>query len=83
MLLNGVKMKGTVYLYNKCKYDEVARVIVRVPYNNIQSVEETTGKRAIETDENSRDPFNEYLVINFENGETLTFCNSHVDYMLF
>lgn len=80
-------MKGTIYLYNRCKYDEGAKIIVRVPYNNISSVEEITGKRATEigneTDENSRDPYNEYLVINFENGETSTFCNSHVDYMIF
>ena len=42
-----------------------------------------TGDRAIEigleTDENSRDEYNEYLVLDLGNGETATFCNSHVD----
>ena len=54
-----------------------------VEYKNIQSFEVVFGERAteigLETDENSRDEFNEYLVITLEDGETSTFCNSHVD----
>ena len=41
------------------------------------------GERAtqigLETDENSRDEYNEYLILTLENGEKSTFCNSHVD----
>ena len=54
-----------------------------VEYKDIEGFEVVTGERATEigsmTDEESRDEYNEYLVITFKDGQTATFCNSHVD----
>lgn len=76
-------MNVKVKIYNGVKYDLNSEKIAEVEYNNIKGFEVVTGKRATEigneTDENSRDEYNEYLVITLENGETSTFCNSHVD----
>ena len=70
-------------LYDGVKYDVSNTKVVEVSYNNIQGYEVVTGDRAteigLETDENSRDEYNEYLIITLEDGETATFCNSHVD----
>ena len=76
-------MNVKVKLYNGVKYDRNTKKVAEVEYNNIRSYEVVTGDRAteigLETDENSRDEYNEYLIITSENGETNTFCNSHVD----
>ena len=76
-------MHVKVKLYNGVKYDRNSEKVAEVQYNNIRSYEVVTGDRAteigLETDENSRDEYNEYLIITLENGETCTFCNSHVD----
>ena len=72
-----------VKLYNGVKYNLENEKISAIVYNNIRGYEVVTGESAtqigLETDENSRDEFNEYLIITLENGETATFCNSHVD----
>ena len=74
-----VKLK----VYNGVKYNKDTEKIGELEYKNIQSYEVVCGERALEigleTDENSRDEFNEYLVITLKDRETLTFCNSHVD----
>lgn len=74
-----VKLK----VYNECKYNENSEKIAEVEYMNIKGFEVVTGERATEisnkTDEDGRDDFNEYLIIEFENGETSTFGNSRVD----
>ena len=73
-----------VYLkiYDGVKYDVSNPKVAEVNYDNIQGFEVVTGDRAteigLETDENSRDEYNEYLIITLENGEKSTFCNSHV-----
>lgn len=76
-------MDVKVKVYNGVKYNNDTEKIGELEYKNIQSYEVVSGERAIEieweTDENSRDEFNKYLVITLEDGETLTFCNSHVD----
>lgn len=79
-------MDVKVKIYNGVKYNkdsEKVAEVAEVEYKNIQSFEVVFGERAtkigLETDENSRDEFNEYLVITLEDGETSTFCNSHVD----
>lgn len=76
-------MNVKVKIYNGVKYDLNSKKIAEVEYNNIKGFEVVTGERATEigneTDENSRDEYNEYLVITLESGETATFCNSHVD----
>ena len=74
-----VKLK----VYNGVKYNKDSKKIGQLEYKNIQSYERVFGERAtkigLETDENSRDEYNEYLVITLEDGEKLTFCNSHVE----
>lgn len=77
-------MDVKVKIYNGVKYNKLNTIkVAEVEYKNIQSFEVVFGERAteigLETDENSRDEFNEYLVITLEDGETSTFCNSHVD----
>lgn len=72
-----------VKLYNGAKYDRNSEKVAEVEYNNIKGYEVVTGEIAtkigLETDKNSRDEYNEYLIITLENGEKSTFCNSHVD----
>ena len=76
-------MKLKIKVYNGVKYDRNSEKVAEVEYNNIKGYEVVTGEKAteigLETDKNSRDPYNEYLVITLENGEVSTFCNSHVD----
>lgn len=75
-------MKVKVKVYDGVKYNADSKKVAEVEYQ-IKGYEVVTGSRATEiglsTDENSRDEFNEYLVLELENGETATFCNSHVD----
>lgn len=72
-----------VKLYNGVKYNLENEKVAEVEYYNIREYEVVTGNKAteigLETDDNSRDEYNEYLIITLENGETATFCNSHVD----
>ena len=76
-------MNVKVKIYNECKYNPISKKVAEVIYNNIKGYEVVTGERATEigneTDANSRDEYNEYLIITLENNETATFCNSHVD----
>lgn len=76
-------MNVKVKVYNGVKYDVTSEKVAEVEYNNIRGFEVVTGERAteigLETDEASRDEYNEYLVITLEDGEKATFCNSHVD----
>ena len=76
-------MNVKVKVYNGVKYDRNSEKVAEVEYNNIKGYEVVTGEKATlignETDEASRDEYNEYLIITLENGETLTFRNSYVD----
>ena len=76
-------MDVRVYRYNGVKYNKDSEKVARVTYRNIQSFEVVTGERATEIgltiDEDSRDEFNEYLVITHKDGGTSIYCNSHVD----
>ena len=81
-------MNVKVKVYNGVKYNANSEKVAEVEYNNIRGYEVVTGERAteigLETDENSRDEYsrdeyNEYLIITLDDGETSTFCNSHVD----
>lgn len=75
-------MKFKVRIYDGVKYRAESKKVADVEYE-INGFEVVTGDRAaeigLETDENSRDEYNEYLVLMLESGETATFCNSHVD----
>lgn len=70
-------------LYDGVKYNLENEKIAEIEYNNIRGYKVVTGNKAtqigLETDENSRDEYNEYLIITLENGDKATFCNSHVD----
>ena len=72
-----------VKVYSGVKYDLSNEKVTEVEYKDIEGFEVVTGERATEigsmTDEESRDEYNEYLVITFKDGQTATFCNSHVD----
>ena len=76
-------MDVKVKIYNGNKYNRESEKVAEVEYKNIEGYEVVTGKRATEigfcTDEYSRDEYNEYLIITLEDGEKVTFCNSHVD----
>ena len=69
--------------YDGCKYTNICNKVKEVLYTNIKGFEVVTGERATkigeETDGDSRDEYNEYLLITLEDGDTSTFCNSHVD----
>lgn len=80
-------MSVIVKIYDGVKYEATSKKVAEVKYNNIRGYEVATGDRAtdigLETDENSRDEYNEYLIIRLENGDIATFCNSHVDMFRF
>lgn len=75
-------MKVKVKVYDGVKYNVSSKAVADVEYH-VEGFEVVTGNRATEigltTDENSRDEYNEYLVLDLGNGETATFCNSRVD----
>ena len=72
-------------IYEGCKYVKEAheKESVTVKYENVVGFEVVSGEKAREiekeTDGSCIDEYHEYLVIYFENGETSTFRNSHVD----
>ena len=76
-------MNVKIKIYDGVKYNVESKKVAEIEYDNIKGYEVVTGDRAteigLETDVNSRDEYNEYLVITLANGETSTFCNSHVD----
>ena len=76
-------MNVRLKIYNGCKYTNICNKVKEVLYTNIKGFEVVTGERATkigeETDGNSRDEYNEYLLITLEDGDTSTFRNSHVD----
>ena len=73
-----VMLNIKVIIYDGVKYNLENEKIAEIVYNNIRGYEVVTGDRAtvigLTTDENSRDEYNEYLIITLENGETSTFC---------
>lgn len=76
-------MNVKVIIYDEVKYNPTSAKIAEVEYKNIKGFKVVTGEEATQigltTDENSRDAYNEYLVITLEDGETTTFRNSNVD----
>lgn len=76
-------MNVKVKIYDEVKYNPTSVIIEEVEYKNIKGFKVVTREEAtqigLKTDENSRDAYNEYLVITLEDGETATFRNSNVD----
>ena len=75
-------MKLNIKLYDKCKYEEDAKIIKDVNITDIISlevVEIPASKILTETDGSCVDDYNEYLILTYDNGETSTYRNSYVD----
>ncbi len=72
-----------VKIYDGVKYSPDAKKVTDVDYFDILGFEIVTGERAtqvgLQTDESSRDEYNEYLIITLKDGDKATFGNSHVD----
>lgn len=80
----GEAFSADIEVYSECKYHMGADVKSRrISYDGIISWEIVTGEDAeqieAETDGSCIDDYHEYLVLQFENGETSTFRNSYVD----
>lgn len=80
----------TILVYNRCKYslrntkNDVDDEPIRRTYTGLTSwdiIDHGVEAKSIEDDLNEEDcdEHHEYLVLHFENGETATFRNSHVD----
>lgn len=73
-----VKLK----IYNGVKYNPQTKIVGEIECT-IKGYKVLSGKKATKVgkqrNENSRDKYNEYLIITLDNGEKLTFCNSLVD----
>lgn len=73
-----VKLK----FFNGVKYNPQNKIIGETVCI-IKGYKVVTGKKATklgkQLNENSRDKYNEYLIITLDNGEKVTFCNSLVD----
>lgn len=80
----------TILVYNRCKYslrntkNDVDEKPIRHTYTGLTSWDIINGgveAKSIEEDlyEEDFDEQHEYLILHFENGETATFRNSHVD----
>jgi hypothetical protein len=80
-------MKIKVILRDKRRnYIELPVKLAEVVYNNVRDWHIAVGDEAtqigLQTDYNSRDENNEYLVIELEDGNAATFRNSYVDVYL-
>ena len=73
-----VKLK----FYDDVKYNPQSKIIHEIVYN-IKGYKVLSGKKATKVgkqrNENSRDKYNEYLIITLNSGEKLKYCNSLVD----
>lgn len=79
-------MTAHIIYYKTTRYAHDRKVSFEERFDNIQGYEVVAGEMAtkigLETDEASRDEYNEYLLLHLENGETITYCNSHCDLFL-
>lgn len=76
----------TLEIYEICKYQEIAHETEpkKIRYTGVEGFEVVSDPERVkeierDTDGSCIDEYHEYLVIYFENGETATFRNSHVD----
>ena len=74
-------MKLKVKVYSGCKYDVESKKIAETIYNNVTSfeVKVMTDEEIFSTGFDETDEYNEYAIITFADGETVTFRNSHID----
>lgn len=73
-------MNITVKFYDVCKYNPKSKKIAEHTYNNVKSIE----TKVIPDEEilevyDCTDPYKEYTILTFTDGETATFRNSLCD----
>lgn len=77
-------MKVKIKVYDEEKYSPISKKAAEIEYDGVKVVDVISDPAAVEeieshTDRSGIDENHEYLVLHFENGETSTFRNSHVD----
>ena len=78
------KATVTIYVHDGIKYEDGTADEIKMDYIGVTSWDIIEGGNEAEeieadTDESGIDENHEYLVLHFEDGETSTFRNSHVD----
>lgn len=73
-------MKDKVKVYDGVKYWDGTEKVAEVEYDiKDYEVKQISDEEIAAMGFDTVDEFGEYLILTFENGETSTFCNSHVD----
>lgn len=73
-------MKVKVKVYDGVKYWDGTEKVAEVEYDiKDYEVKQISDEEIAAMGFDTVDEFEEYLILTFENGETSTFCNSHVD----
>lgn len=73
-------MKVKVKVYDGVKYWDGTEKVAEVEYDiKDYEVKQISDEEIAAMGFDTVDEFGEYLILTFENGETSTFCNSHVD----
>lgn len=72
-------MKILAKIYDGCKYTAESEVRHEVIYESVSRFEVVNGEDIDLNGMDTPDEYNEYLILHFENGDTATFRNSHVD----
>lgn len=77
-------MKVKVKVYDGVKYWDGAEKVAEVEYDiKDYEIRQISDEEIAAMGFDTVDEFEEYLILTFENGETSTFCNSHVDLFKF
>lgn len=77
-------MKVKVKVYDGVKYWYGTEKVAEVEYDiKDYEVKQISDEEIAAMGFDTVDEFEEYLILTFENGETSTFCNSHVDMFRF
>ena len=76
-----VIMLAKVKLYDRCKYDKNSKKVGELLYDIICFKVEYI--EYVETGDNTKDDYDECLILYLSNGETATFYNSMVDLFIY
>ena len=70
-----------IKVYDGVKYDTTSEKVNEVIYDNVKnlSVKQMTDEEIYNLGFDTVDEYQEYAFIEFENGESATFRNSHID----
>ena len=77
-------MKFKVKVYDEVKYSPLSEKVAEIEYDGVKGFDVVSDPATVEEIESGADgscidEYHEYLILYFENGETSTFRNSHVD----